>query len=146
MCTHCTCISGVLESSTHIGTPLFKIEVAVQIRGTKTVSDIPAKQIIPTSVDKVQADVGYEIDLSSSAAKKKALDNCISEERRMSRIQTHVHCSLTTKPKLLDLSPLFQTFKTHSTAFCLSGMVEYYYHYTDPVKPCVVAKALTATC
>ncbi|CAM4602369.1 unnamed protein product [Leuciscus chuanchicus] len=66
----CASMAGIAESCTHVGALLFKIEVAVRIRDTKTVTDVPAYWMMPSSVDKVQAEVGYKIDLSSGAAKK----------------------------------------------------------------------------
>lgn len=66
----------------HVGALIFKIEAAVRIRGIKTVTDVPAYWMMPANVDKVQAEVDYKIDLSTGAAKKKALDKCIREENR----------------------------------------------------------------
>ncbi|XP_077058645.1 uncharacterized protein LOC143711198 [Siphateles boraxobius] len=143
-CAHCTCMAGIAESCTHVGALLFKIEVAVRIRGTKTVTDVPAYWMMPSSVDKVQAEVGYKIDFSSGAAKKRALDKCISGESTMSGIRTRVGC---TSPcghttTLSNLSPLLEILHTHSKAVCLSGMEGYYQNYADPVKPRVVPKSL----
>ncbi len=44
---------------------LFKIEAAVRIRETKTVTDVPAYWMMPANVEKVQAEVGYKIDFTS---------------------------------------------------------------------------------
>lgn len=41
-CAHRTCMAGVAESRTHVGALLFKVEATVRIRGTKTVTDVPA--------------------------------------------------------------------------------------------------------
>lgn len=143
-CAHCTCMAGIAESCTHVGALLFKIEAAVRIRGTKTVTDVPAYWMMPANVDKVQAEVGHKIDFTTGAAKRVALDKCISGERGMSGIRTHLgstsHCAH--EPTLSDLSPLLQILHTHSKAVCLSGMEEYYHHYIDPVKPHVLPKSL----
>ncbi|RXN24219.1 coiled-coil domain-containing 8-like protein [Labeo rohita] len=106
-------MAGIAELCTHVGALLFKIEAAVQIRGNKTVTDVPAYWMMPTNVDKVQGEVGYKIDFSSGAAKKVALDKCISEEIGMSGIRTRLgstsHCAH--EPTLSDLSPLLQCTK-----------------------------------
>ncbi|KAG9260834.1 uncharacterized protein LOC125804596 [Astyanax mexicanus] len=143
-CAHCTCMAGIAESCTHIGALLFKIEAAVRIRVTKTVTDVPAYWMMPTNVDKVQAEVGYKIDFSTGAAKKKALDKCIRGERSMPSIRTRVgsRSLCEHKPTLSNLSPLLQILHTHSKAVCLSGMEDYYHHYADPVKPVVVPMSL----
>lgn len=148
VCAHYTYMAGIAESCTHFRDFLFKIEVAVRIRGTKTVSDVPAYWMMPTSVDKLQAEVGCKIDFSSGAAKKKVPDKCISGERRMSEIQTHVSCTCPCghKPTLSDLSTLLQILHTHRKAVCLSGMEDLYHHYADPVKPCVVPESLLHLC
>lgn len=84
------------------------------------------------------------IDFTTGAAKRVALDKCISGERGMSGIRTCLgstsHCAH--EPTLSDLSPLLQILHTHSKAVCLSGMEEYYHHYIDPVKPHAVPKSL----
>ncbi len=66
---------------------LFKIEAAVRIRETKTVTDVPAYWMMPANVEKVQAEVGYKIDFTSGAAKRVALDKCISQKnlRKMAK-------------------------------------------------------------
>uniref|UniRef100_A0A9J7YVT9 PHD-type domain-containing protein n=1 Tax=Cyprinus carpio carpio TaxID=630221 RepID=A0A9J7YVT9_CYPCA len=137
-------MAGIAESCTHVGALLFKIEAAVRIRGTKTVTDVPAYWMMPANVDKVQAEVGHKIDFTTGAAKRVALYKCISGERGMSGIRTHLgstsHCAH--EPTLSDLSPLLQILHTHSKAVCLSGMEEYYHHYIDPVKPHVLPKSL----
>ncbi|KAI2644138.1 Alkaline nuclease [Labeo rohita] len=103
-------MAGIAESFTHVGALLFKIEAAVQIRGTKTVTDVPAYWMMPANVDKVQAEVGYKIDFSSGAAKRVALDKCISGEIGMSGIHTCLGSTshYAHEPTLSDLSPLLQ--------------------------------------
>lgn len=128
-------MAGIAESCTHVGAVL---------RGTKTVTDVPAYWMMPANVEKVQAEVGYKIDFTSGAAKRVALDKCISGERGMSGIRT---CSVPVsfcshEPTLSDLSPLLQIMHAQTRAVCLSGMEDYYHHYIDPVKPHVVPKSL----
>ncbi len=99
---------------------------------------------MPTNVEKVQAEVGYKIDFTSGAAKRVALDKCISGERGMSGIRTRSvpvsFCSH--EPTLSDLSPLLQIMHTQTRAVCLSGMEACYHYFIDPVKPHVVPKSL----
>lgn len=72
-CAHCTCMAGVAESCTHAGALLFKVEATVIIRGTKTVTDVPAYSVLPSSLSKIKPEVGYMIDYTSSATQKKVL-------------------------------------------------------------------------
>ncbi|KAF4103621.1 hypothetical protein G5714_016504 [Onychostoma macrolepis] len=144
-CAHCTCMTGIAESCTHVGAVLFKIEAAVRIRGTKTVTDVPAYWMMPANVEKVQAEVGYKIDFTSGAVKRVALDKCISRERGMTGIRTRSVSvsSCSHEPTLSDVSPLLQIMHTQTRArVCLSGMEEYHHHYIDPVKAHVVPKSL----
>lgn len=76
-CAHCTYMAAIAESCTHVGALLFKIEVAVQIWETKTVTAVTAFWVMLTSVDKIQAEVEY---FSSAGAKKKVLNKCINGE------------------------------------------------------------------
>ncbi len=143
-CAHCTCMAGIAESCTNVVAVLFKIEAAVRIQGTRTVTDVPAYWMMPANVEKVQAEVGYKIDFTSGAAKRVALDKCISGERGMSGIRTRSvpvsFCSH--EPTLSDLSPLLQIMHTQTRAVCLSGMEACYHYFIDPVKPHVVPKSL----
>lgn len=100
-------MAGIAESCTHVAAVLFYIEAAVQIQKKKTVTDVPAYWMLPASVDKVKPYVDHKIDFSSGAAKKAALDTCISGGRRTSRIQTRVS-SAGHKRTVADLALLLE--------------------------------------
>lgn len=81
-------MAGLAESCTHVGALLFKIEAAVRIQGTKTVTDVPAYWMMPSNVDKVRAEVAHKIDFTSGAAQRKELDRRISGEKGRPGIRT----------------------------------------------------------
>lgn len=148
VCAHCTYTADIAESCTHVRDFLFKIVVTVRICGAKTVTDFPAYWMIPTSVDKLQVEVGYKINFSSGAAKKNVLNKCISGERKLSELQSHGSCTCLCghKPTLSDPSTLLQILYTHSKAVCLSGMEDLHHHYADPVRSFVVPESLLHLC
>ncbi len=72
-CARCTCMAGIAETCT-----LFKLEAAVRIRGTKTVTDVPAYCVLPSNLSKIPPEVGYRINYTSSLARRKTLDQRIN--------------------------------------------------------------------
>lgn len=139
---HCTCMAGLAKSCTHVGPLLFKIEAAVRIQGTKTVTDVPAYWMMPSNVDKVRVEVALKIDFTSGAAQRKELDRRISIRTRAGNMSSCEH-----NPTLFvcGLSPLLSVLHTHSKAVCLielTIMEDYYQHYTDPVSPRIQPKSL----
>jgi hypothetical protein len=65
---HCTCMAGIAETCTHVGALLFKAEATVRCRERTTVTGVAAYWVIPSNVDKVQAQVGVLIVLVSHCA------------------------------------------------------------------------------
>ena len=74
---HCDCMAGLAETCTHVGALLFKIEAVVRVREKATVTGVPAYWMIPSSVSKVLPEVGFKIDYTSAAMKRKTLDKLI---------------------------------------------------------------------
>lgn len=99
---------------------------------------------MPSNVDKVRAEVAHKIDFTSGAAQRKELDRRISGEKGRPGIRTRAGnmSSCEHNPTLSDLSPLLSVLHTHSKAVCLTGMEDYYQHYTDPVPPRILPKSL----
>lgn len=131
---HCTCMAGIAESCTYAGALLFKIEVSVRIRGTKTVTDVPAYWMMHANVDKVQSEVGNKLDFTTGAAKRVALDKCISGERGISGICTHLGSTSHCGHALSQQGYLY---------FWDGGVLPSLYH---PVKPHVVPSSLRHLC
>ncbi len=77
-CAHCTCMAGIAETCTHVGFLLFRLEAPVRIRGTKTVTDVPAYWVLPSQLSKIHPEVGYRINYTSSVAQRKTLDQRIN--------------------------------------------------------------------
>ncbi len=48
------------------------------IRGTKTVTDVPAYWLLPSNFSKIHPEVGYRINYTSSVAQRKTLDQRIN--------------------------------------------------------------------
>lgn len=139
-CAHCTCMAGIAESCTHIGALLFKIEATVRIRGTKTVTDVPAYWKMPSGINKVNAEVGYKTDYSSAATQRSALDRVISGDSPMPDIRTRA--SRYTPPATLkDLESLLSILNKHR-AVCMSTVDAYCHSYADPVQPTLMPKPL----
>ncbi|KAJ8270439.1 hypothetical protein GJAV_G00114720 [Gymnothorax javanicus] len=130
-CAHCTCMAGIAETCIHVGALLFKLEATVRIRGTKTVTDVPACWVLPSNLTKVQPEVGYRIDYTSSAAQRKTLDQRINEPSTAPAIRSRAQKWRTPPGKLEDLTPLLETLLHHSKAVGLTGMEKYYAHYTQ---------------
>lgn len=103
----------------------------------KTVTDVPAYWMLPASTDKVQPEVGHKIDFSLVAAKKAALDMCISGGRGSSGIQSVTSAG----PHLRTWDPSLRLC-TYTKLLFFSGIKGYYHYCADPVKPVVVPKSL----
>ncbi|XP_039465200.1 uncharacterized protein LOC120438827 [Oreochromis aureus] len=122
---HCTCMARVAETCTHVAALLFKVEAAVRIRGTKTVTDEPAYWVLPGNTIKIQPEVGHNIEFTSSAAQKKTLDENIKGpsvvKGRRSRPSKRKIPSATFE----ELSPVLDTLQKHNKAVCLSGLEKF---------------------
>lgn len=136
-------MAGVAESCTHVAALLFKIEAAVKIRGSKTCTDVAAYWMLPANLNKVEAAATHNIDYSSAAAKKKEFDKLISGEGGVPRIRTRVGdtCPKADDPTHTDKSLFLKALHTCKAVHNI-GSEEYYRHYADPVKPCIVPKSL----
>lgn len=77
---HCTCMVGVSESCSHIGSLLFKAEAAVRVRSNTTATDRPAYWMLPGNKT-IQPAFCSQIDYTSSSAKQKSLNSQIEGER-----------------------------------------------------------------
>ncbi|XP_052454751.1 uncharacterized protein LOC128015093 [Carassius gibelio] len=130
-CAHCTCMAGIAETCTHVGALLFKLEATVRIRGTKTVTDVPAYWVLPSNLSKIHPEVGYRINYTSSVAQRKTLDQRINMQPTAPAIRSRAQKLKTPPGNLEDLSPLLDTLLHHSKAVGLSGMEKYYAQYTQ---------------
>lgn len=72
--------SSQVESCTHVGALLFKVDACVRLRDSATVTDQPAYWMLPSNISKVLPEVGYKIDFSSAAAKRRSLNSLIDGE------------------------------------------------------------------
>ncbi|KAA0202460.1 hypothetical protein HAZT_HAZT009240 [Hyalella azteca] len=71
---HYDSVAGVGETCTHVGAVLFKVDAIVRCREKTTVT---AYWMVPSSIAKVEPQVGYRIDYTPSTAKKRALDRVL---------------------------------------------------------------------
>ena len=84
---HCTCTAGLGEACTHVGTLMFKIDAAIRIRESKTVTQEKAYWLLPASKSCVSYSPVSDIDFTSVKSKKKQLDkksNSYSHLKRLS--------------------------------------------------------------
>lgn len=52
-------MAGVAESCTHVGALLFMVDACVRLKEKATVTDEPAYWKLPSSINKVQPEVGH---------------------------------------------------------------------------------------
>lgn len=107
---HCTCMVGIAETCTHVWALLFKVEATVRCREMRTVTDKPAYWILSSNVNKVNCEVGHQIDYSSAAATPKSL-NCLLKAETVSRPGLRTCASkLTTPPPIQSYHNSMQIF------------------------------------
>lgn len=136
---------GVAEKCVHVAALLYKIYTAVRLRGNITHTDVQAYWIMPSNMKKVQGVPGHAINYTTSTARKRALDQSISEgqsECSVPRIWTHTGCSLLKQRTLTELKPPTDLMHAQWSGLC-SVIKEFRHLYADPVQPCVLPKTLT---
>ena len=70
---HCYCMAGLGESCSHVGAMLFRIEAAVKLRNSKTVTQEKSYWLLPSSIQKVEGRPVKETDFTSAKTKKGSL-------------------------------------------------------------------------
>lgn len=99
---------------------------------------------MPSNVNKVQGVPGHTIDYTTSAARKRALDQSISEgptESSVPSIRTCIGGGPIRKSTLAELKPLTDIMHAHRSGLC-SVMDEFCHPYADPVQPRILPKSL----
>lgn len=110
-----------------------------------THTDVQAYWIMPSNMKKVQGVPGHAINYTTSTARKRALDQSISEgqsECSVPRIWTHTGCSLLKQRTLTELKPPTDLMHAQWSGLC-SVIKEFRHLNADPVQPCVLPKTLT---
>ena len=141
---HCDCMAGLAETCTHVGALLFKIEAVVRVREKATVTGVPAYWMIPSSVNKVLPEVGFKIDYTSAAMKRKTLDKLIDGQPQEMSVRTSASKESTTPvPTKEETDSLLRDlYDTGDKAAILTIMPEYCAEFEDPVEPVTAPKSL----
>ncbi|XP_070189196.1 uncharacterized protein [Littorina saxatilis] len=74
---HCDCMAGIGESCVHVAALLFAVDVAVRLRDSKTPTQTAAYWVNP-SAKNVMYEEGWKIDFTSSATRKRRMEDDIN--------------------------------------------------------------------
>ena len=76
---HCKCLAGLGEVCSRVGAVLFAVEAGVRIREAQTCTSLACKWLMPIAVKSVLYEELCSIDFTSAKAKKRKLDDKISD-------------------------------------------------------------------
>ncbi|XP_039455478.1 uncharacterized protein LOC120433404 [Oreochromis aureus] len=142
---HCTCMAGVAEKCVHVAALLYKVDTTVRLRGNITPTDVKAYWIMPSNIKRVQGVPGHTIDYTTSAARKRALDqSCSAGQSDCSpkpKIRTRTGGSSLQVRTLADLKSLTDLMHENRSGLC-AVMEDFCHLYADPVQPRVLPKSL----
>lgn len=125
---HCDCMAGLGEACSHIAALLFYIDVLVQQRDSKTVTQEKAYWMVPAALNKIEYKPIRAIDFSSAKAKQRRLVNSTQESpdvctplRPARVIKKSAETPVTTPD---ELSTLFQAINTCATKPAILSIIE----------------------
>ena len=120
------------------------LEAVVRVREKATVTGVPAYWMIPSSVNNVLPEVGFKIDYTSAAMKRKTLDKLIDGQPQEMSVRSSASKESTspvpTKEETDSLLP--DLYNTGDKAAILSIMPEYCAEFEVPVEPVAAPNSL----
>lgn len=124
---HCTCMGSVAEKCVHVAALLYKVDTTVRLRGNITPTDVQAYWIMPSNIKRGQGVPGHTIDYTTSAARKRALDQSFSAGQSdcspNPKIRTRTGGSSLQVRTLADLKPLTDLMHVSYLSFCSTAIV-----------------------
>ena len=118
--------------SSHVGAVLFAVEAGVRIREAQTCTSLSCKWLMPTAVKSVPYEELCSIDFTSAKAKKRKLDDKISDISTQSAELAHGCQAFPKNPSYVPSQDQIKTFyeSSHGTGIkpAMNALVPPFFH------------------
>ena len=139
---HCTCKAGLGEACSHVAATLFFMDAVKRQKEQTACTSLPCQWNVPAT-SKGQYREAVDIDFSSSAAKKRKVDECIGQ-------QQNARATASTKPSM-ELPPptqdekdaLLDSLKATGTKCAVLSLSKYADEFTPEAVQAKLPKPLT---
>ena len=134
---HCTCMAGIGEVCSHVGTILFYTDCQVKRGENTTVTDEKAYWMLPPSINKVVSKSVQEIDFTSAKTKKLKLDEIIESEAVVNSGPKQRKMPQTPEPLKEELDSLFSNLHRYRSNSATLAVVP---QYADSYRPTALSQ------